>query len=235
MIDYKIQICGDRAVIITFPHSDILFSNGMARWFARELAEREFDWVVDTKVLEDSAVLVYNPTFITYRKLCMKITKLIKKGTPSDTKGEKCLVHSIPVCFTERYAPDLPRLAKVFGISEKDITDKLCGKDFLVCCILKEGRLRLSSAVFDSAPDMEERKVSADSLIFENGEIYIAPVDMGTKGYVIGSAAFDHFSEEKESFCKPGDYIELTSVTENKFKKLWEKKEHITEQRRVQR
>lgn len=237
MADCKIQICGDRSVIVAFSDEGGTLADEKARRFVKKLAEKEFDWLIDSKILEDSAVLIYNPTFITYGKLCKQIAKLTKKGDvflPKLSEAEqKQLVHSIPVCFLGKYAPDLKKLCESCGASESELINRLCKRDYLVRCILGGGKLCLSDAPVEISLECEKKEACAGSLIYENGRLFIAPTDIMTSGAIIGLSAFDYFSDSGEIICRPGEYIELGSVTENKFKKLCEKKENITQRRKV--
>lgn len=240
MVDYKILICGDRSVIVAFPDEDIMVSNERARWLERELNKRQFDWLECTKVLSDSTALIYNPAYMPYGKLCAKISKIIKKGSVPLTLpdgNEKKLVHSLSVCFSEKYAPDLAQLASLLGTDGQALTDALCSRDYLVCYFLNKGRAHLSPTVFKERPELSQhfanRRIKQGQLVFDGGELYIAPFDALANGAIVGTAVVEYTNGEGNIFCRPGEYLSFTSVTENKFKKLCEKKERLVTERKV--
>ena len=230
MIEYKIRICGDKAVIVEFPGVPPKEANEMARWLRSELESSKIADCADLEVTMTTLSVSYDPVLCPLEKITYTVRRIISKNkdrTVFDDQNERKRVHYIPVCYTGQFAPDLSEAADALSLSSEELVEQNTSRDILVYAadpveglFLSEGGQDIPCAKTAYAPEL--------SVIVRGRQTVIAPNDGEYRGFVIGRIAKGSLAG-----IEAGDYLRFVAVTENRFKKISENDKHEIKTRRV--
>lgn len=230
MIEYKIRICGDSAVIVEFPGVSPIEANERARWLCSELEKSKLADCIDLAVTMTTLSVVYDPVICPLEKVTYTVRRTIsknKKRTVFDDKNERKKVHYIPVCYAGQYAPDLSKAAHALSVSGEKLIEEHTAVDYLVYTSDPVEGLFVSDGVRD-IPDSQAVHAVKFSIIVQGRHTFIAPNEGEYRGFVIGRAAVGSFDG-----VSAGDYLHFVPVTENRFKKINQNDEYEIKIRRV--
>ena len=230
MIEYKIRICGDKAVIVEFPGVSPKEANERARWLRAGLESSKIADCADLEVTMTTLSVSYDPVICPLEKITYTVRRIISKNkniTVFDDKNERKRVHYIPVCYMGQFAPDLSAAAGTLSLSSEKLIEQSTSRDILVYAADPVEGLFLSEGGQD-IPCFGTSRAAAMSVIVRDRQTLIAPNDGEYRGFVIGRAAKGSLDG-----IEAGDYLRFVAVTENRFKKISENDKHEIKIRRV--
>lgn len=122
---------GDSGVLIQFGDRIDEDINRKVSSLCRTLEEHRIKGVMDMIPSYTSLLVVYDGSVTSYRKVLKKIQRL-ESGLTEDNGVKKRIVHRIPVCYDEAFAPDLKDVAAYAGLSQEEVIRLHCEREYLI-------------------------------------------------------------------------------------------------------
>lgn len=122
---------GDSGVLIQFGDRIDEDINRKVSSLCRTLEEHRIKGVMDMIPSYTSLLVVYDGSVTSYRKVLKKIQRL-ESGLTEDNGVKKRIVHHIPVCYDEAFAPDLKDVAAYAGLSQEEVIRLHCEREYLI-------------------------------------------------------------------------------------------------------
>ena len=98
--------------------------------FVHLLKEQHIEGVTDLIPAFASLLINYDPRVIGYKDLKARIEELLKIEVSEEASEAR--VFEIPVCYGGEYGPDIANIAENAGLSEHEVIDIHCSKDYLI-------------------------------------------------------------------------------------------------------
>ena len=122
---------GDSGILIQFGDRIDEDINRKVSSLCRTLEEHRIKGVMDMIPSYTSLLVVYDGSVTSYRKVLKKIQRL-ESGLTEDGGVKKRIVHHIPVCYDEAFAPDLKDVAAYAGLSQEEVIRLHCEREYLI-------------------------------------------------------------------------------------------------------
>lgn len=126
----RILPSGDLALVVEFGNEISTACNGRVRQLNQRLRKNEIKGIIETVPTFRSLLVYYNPSIITYKKLCKYIKSVSKEEGDIGVKTNRII--EIPVCYGGQYGIDLIEVAKHVGMSEAEVIQIHSGVDYLI-------------------------------------------------------------------------------------------------------
>ena len=142
---------------------------------------------------------------------------------PGNTAIEERLI-KIPVCYGEKYAPDLHEVSAVKKLSIEEVISIHSSKEYRVYMLGFVPGFAYMGEVDDliAMPRREKPrlKVEAGSVGITGKQTGVYPLDTPGGWQIIGRTPMSLFNKEEEHpvFLRPGDRIKFYSITDDEFK-----------------
>lgn len=220
----KILTAGDSALLIEFEQKIAPEINAQITAFVHLLKEQHIEGVTDLIPAFASLLINYDPRVIGYKDLKARIEELLKIEVSEEASEAR--VFEIPVCYGGEYGPDIANIAENAGLSEQDVIDIHCSKDYLIYMLgFLPGFVYLGG--LDErihTPRLANPRISipAGSVGIAASQTGIYPLNSPGGWQLLGMTPVKTYDPERETpiLVEAGDYIRFVPVTEEEFLKI---------------
>lgn len=220
----KILTAGDSALLIEFEQKIAPEINAQITAFVHLLKEQHIEGVTDLIPAFASLLINYDPRVIGYKDLKARIEELLKIEVSEEASEAR--VFEIPVCYGGEYGPDLANIAENAGLSEQEVIDIHCSKDYLIYMLgFLPGFVYLGG--LDErihTPRLANPRISipAGSVGIAASQTGIYPLNSPGGWQLLGMTPVKTYDPERETpiLVEAGDYIRFVPVTEEEFLKI---------------
>lgn len=220
----KILTAGDSALLIEFEQKIAPEINAQITAFVHLLKEQHIEGVTDLIPAFASLLINYDPRVIGYKDLKARIEELLKIEVSE--KASEARVFEIPVCYGGEYGPDIANIAENAGLSEQEVIDIHCSKDYLIYMLgFLPGFVYLGG--LDErihTPRLANPRISipAGSVGIAASQTGIYPLNSPGGWQLLGMTPVKTYDPERETpiLVEAGDYIRFVPVTEEEFLKI---------------
>ena len=220
----KILTAGDSALLIEFEQKIVPEINAQITAFVHLLKEQHIEGVTDLIPAFASLLINYDPRVIGYKDLKARIEELLKIEVSEEAGDAR--VFEIPVCYGGEYGPDIANIAENAGISEQEVIDIHCSKDYLIYMLgFLPGFVYLGG--LDErihTPRLANPRISipAGSVGIAASQTGIYPLNSPGGWQLLGMTPVKTYDPERETpiLVEAGDYIRFVPVTEEEFLKI---------------
>ena len=220
----KILTAGDSALLIEFEQKIAPEINAQITAFVHLLKEQHIEGVTDLIPAFASLLINYDPRVIGYKDLKTRIEELLKIEVSEEAGDAR--VFEIPVCYGGEYGPDIANIAENAGISEQEVIDIHCSKDYLIYMLgFLPGFVYLGG--LDErihTPRLANPRISipAGSVGIAASQTGIYPLNSPGGWQLLGMTPVKTYDPERETpiLVEAGDYIRFVPVTEEEFLKI---------------
>lgn len=130
MNDFSFLPAGDAAVTVEFSREISEETHSKIRYLSSSDSLNSIKGIVSCVPTFRSVTVYYDPAVIKGRRLCRKIERIMKSYSPFDS--EKKRVFHIPVCYDNKFAPDIEDVCAYTGLSRQQVIDIHSGTDYLI-------------------------------------------------------------------------------------------------------
>lgn len=220
----KILTAGDSALLIEFEQKIAPEINAQITAFVHLLKEQHIEGVTDLIPAFASLLINYDPRVIGYKDLKARIEELLKIEVSEEAGDAR--VFEIPVCYGGEYGPDIANIAENAGLSEQEVIDIHCSKDYLIYMLgFLPGFVYLGG--LDErihTPRLANPRISipAGSVGIAASQTGIYPLNSPGGWQLLGMTPVKTYDPERETpiLVEAGDYIRFVPVTEDEFLKI---------------
>lgn len=220
----KILTAGDSALLIEFEQKIAPEINAQITAFVHLLKEQHIEGVTDLIPAFASLLINYDPRVIGYKDLKARIEELLKIEV--NEEASEARVFEIPVCYGGEYGPDIANIAENAGLSEQEVIDIHCSKDYLIYMLgFLPGFVYLGG--LDErihTPRLANPRISipAGSVGIAASQTGIYPLNSPGGWQLLGMTPVKTYDPERETpiLVEAGDYIRFVPVTEEEFLKI---------------
>lgn len=220
----KILTAGDSALLIEFEQKIAPEINAQITAFVHLLKEQHIEGVTDLIPAFASLLINYDPRVIGYKDLKARIEELLKIEVSEEASEAR--VFEIPVCYGGEYGPDIANIAENAGLSEQEVIDIHCSKDYLIYMLgFLPGFVYLGG--LDErihTPRLANPRISipAGSVGIAASQTGIYPLNSPGGWQLLGMTPVKTYDPERENpiLVEAGDYIRFVPVTEEEFLKI---------------
>ncbi|NBI11204.1 5-oxoprolinase subunit PxpB [Colidextribacter sp. OB.20] len=217
-------LVGDSAVTVEFSREILPETSQKIRALKEQIASARISGVLETVPAYCSLLVHYDPTVIQYGQLVEQLKKLqtgiVGKAFPPS------VVMELPVCYDERFGPDLEYVARYHGITREEVISLHSSQDYLVYML---GFI----AGFPYLGGMDERlatpRLETPRLCIEGGSVGIAgkqtgiyPVSSPGGWRLIGRTPLKLYdpTQEKIALLDAGCYIHFRPVELEEYRAI---------------
>ena len=217
----KILTAGDSALLIEFEQKIAPEINAQITAFVHLLKGQHIEGVTDLIPAFASLLINYDPRVIGYKDLKARIEELLKIEVSEEASEAR--VFEIPVCYGGEYGPDIANIAENAGLSEQEVIDIHCSKDYLIYMLgFLPGFVYLGG--LDErihTPRLANPRISipAGSVGIAASQTGIYPLNSPGGWQLLGMTPVKTYDPERETpiLVEAGDYIRFVPVTEEEF------------------
>lgn len=217
----KILTAGDSALLIEFEQKIAPEINAQITAFVHLLKEQHIEGVTDLIPAFASLLINYDPRVIGYKDLKARIEELLKIEVSEEASEAR--VFEIPVCYGGEYGPDIANIAENAGLSEQEVINIHCSKDYLIYMLgFLPGFVYLGG--LDErihTPRLANPRISipAGSVGIAASQTGIYPLNSPGGWQLLGMTPVKTYDPERETpiLVEAGDYIRFVPVTEEEF------------------
>ncbi|KAA6449595.1 5-oxoprolinase subunit PxpB [Bacillus swezeyi] len=236
--DVKMTPLGDSAVIIQLGTDISEQTQRVASALTKQLENDPFPGFIECVPAFTSVTVFYHP-FEVYQQMknstafdspYEKVKTLIKKSLQELTIEEEAEKRTIeiPVCYGGRFGPDLEEVARINGLTPKEVIDIHTADEYLVYMIgfapgfpYLGGMSEKIAAPRRSSP---RTSIPAGSVGIAGMQTGVYPLSTPGGWQLIGNTPLDLFRphEQPPSLLKAGDVVKFVRVTEEEYERLKE-------------
>ncbi|MFT0803059.1 5-oxoprolinase subunit PxpB [Bacillus swezeyi] len=229
---------GDSAVIIQLGTDINEQTQRVASALTKQLENDPFPGFIECVPAFTSVTVFYHP-FEVYQQMknstafdspYEKVKTLIKKSLKELTIEEEAEKRTIeiPVCYGGRFGPDLEEVARINGLTPKEVIDIHTAGEYLVYMIgfapgfpYLGGMSEKIAAPRRSSP---RTSIPAGSVGIAGMQTGVYPLSTPGGWQLIGNTPLDLFRphEQPPSLLKAGDVVKFVRVTEEEYERLKE-------------
>lgn len=218
----KILTAGDSALLIEFKQRIAPEINAQVTAFMHLLKEQHIEGVMDLIPAFASLMINYDPRIIGYKELKARLDTMLKIEAGGDSSFSP-KVFEIPICYGGKYGPDIAGVAKNAGLSEQEVIEIHCSKDYLIYMLgFLPGFVYLGE--LDEkihTPRLERPRINipAGSVGIAASQTGIYSLDSPGGWQLLGMTPIKTYDPEREApiLVEAGDYIRFVPVTEKEF------------------
>ena len=223
MADMKILPAGDRALVADFGNVISEDVNRKVNALKKVLLAEKVAGVREMIPTYRSLLVEYNPAVISMQALRARIEAADIEGAAAET--EKRRVLEIPCCYGGQYGEDLAGLAKLTGLSEKEIIDIHAGTEYRVYMLgFLPGFVYLGGMDERiAAPRLNSPRVSipAGSVGIGGSQTGVYPMASPGGWRLIGMTPVSFYDPKRENpvLCEAGDYIRFVPISPEEYER----------------
>lgn len=227
----KIEPLGDCAVIIQFGDQLNEKVQNQVKAFSTLLAKTEFEGFIEFIPAYTTVTIFYHPSYFEkgissspFQNIKRKIEELLKIKSKQETENERTI--QIPVCYGEKYGPDLLSVANYHSLTIEDVITLHTKEIYRVAMIgFAPG--------FPYLTGLNERiatpRLKTPRKLVAEGSVGIAGIQTGIYSIsspggwqIIGQTPTKLFNPSKSepSLLRQGDKVQFVSISEFEYQSL---------------
>lgn len=217
----RILPAGDLALVVEFGNEISTACNGRVRQLNQRLRKNEIKGIMETVPTFRSLLVYYNPSIITYKKLCSYIESFSKEDGDMEVTTNRII--EIPVCYGGQYGEDLCDVAKHVGMGEAEVIQLHSGVDYLIYMI---GFLPgfpylggLDKRLVTPRLPNPRTSIPAGSVGIGGEQTGVYPMESPGGWRLIGRTPLKLYDSDREkpTLYEAGDYIHFQPIDEAEF------------------
>jgi KipI family sensor histidine kinase inhibitor len=222
--DYpKFLLAGEDGLIVEFGDRIDPEVNSLVLRLAEILSESEMAEIVELVPTYCSLFISYNPMITTFSDLVKRVEKVLPL-----LKSRKEVMHKlvrIPVVYGGEYGPDLVDVAKMHGLTEREVIEIHTGKDYLVYMLGFTPGFPYMGVVPE---EIATPRLKNPRLKVPKGSVGIAETQTGIYSMespggwrIIGRTPIEVFNPFRKPpfLLSPGDGVRFFPISFNQFEK----------------
>lgn len=220
-MEYKLLPAGEGGLVVEFGNSISEEINGRVSAFCKAYEARPIRGVRELVPTFRSVMVYYDCGQISYRMLTWKIKRLLKHCADAAQKSRRIFV--IPVCYEEKYAPDMASVMAHTGLSREEVIERHSAPDYLIYML---GFLPgfaylggLDPAIVTPRLQSPRTKIEAGSVGIGGEQTGIYPLDSPGGWQLIGKTPLKVYDAERQTpiLYQAGDMIRFRRISEVEF------------------
>ncbi|WP_368658974.1 5-oxoprolinase subunit PxpB [Metabacillus halosaccharovorans] len=224
---------GDHAVAVVFNNKINRQTHSQIRNFSSYLMGNSFDGMVEVVPGYTSVTVYYDPIKVKSVSPYEEVVTILKKqlSRQNELNEYPSNIVTIPVCYGEKYGPDLSYVAAYHNLSEQEVIDIHTHTEYLVYMIgFAPGFPYLggmSQTIATPRKDTPKVNIPAGSIGIGGEQTGIYPIDSPGGWQLIGQTPITLFDQHQAqpSLLKAGDIVRFVQITPEKFED-WEVGDH---------
>ena len=223
MVDYKILLAGDTAIVVEFGDQIDRRLNSRVLSLARTLNESRLDGLVETVPTFRSLMVHYDPIVLPLEILTGCIVDLM--SAPQVTEGIGRLWH-LPACYDPRLAPDLDHVAAQTGLTSQQIIEQHSAVTYHVYMLgFLPGQAYLGDVPATLALPRRETprlQIPAGSLAIASTMTCIFPMETPCGWHLIGRSPVPLWTTQPRpsALLAPGDKVAFTPISMREYERM---------------
>ena len=223
----RILPTGDRALTVEFGNEIDEKINARLMGFIRGLSEQRVKGIEEFVPSFRSVLIHYNPAVLSYDKMSGIVKKAAEAPVSEETHKKRIV--TVPVCYDQRYGPDIEDVAKHAGLSVEEVISIHTAKPYLVYMLGFQPGFPYLGGLDKRicCPRLETPRVrlEAGSVGIGGEQTGLYPMESPGGWRIIGVTPVRCYNPEKE---KPipymaGDHIRFKAISREEFDELREK------------
>lgn len=217
MNEFTLRPHGDRAVDLVFQDKISDGINALVLGFSRVIMTSPPDGVLGCIPAYRTLTVEYDPIRITYGQLCLFIRGLSADAIHADTGR----LVKIPVCYSQRFAPDINELAEHAGMSVREVIDRHTAPDYRVFMIgFRPGFPYLGGLDEKLAcprKAVPRQRIDAGSVGIAGNQTGVYPEASPGGWNIIGRTPLTLFDGRSRALLSAGDTVRFYEISEDEF------------------
>lgn len=226
MASHKIVALGDRAVLAEFAETLDLAVNQRIQVLAKSIEQRRLPWIRDVVPALASLAIHFDRRKLGRRAMpAILVAELIEHCLAAELPDLDALTRTVelPVCYHERFAPDLAEVAERCGLTSGEVVAKHAASSHRVLMVgFVPGHPYIGGS--DSAISVPRRptpraQVPTGSIAIANAQTVVYPYPTPSGWSVIGRTPERIFDIEREpaAMMAPGDRVRFVPIGLSEF------------------
>lgn len=221
---FNITHLGDRAILIQILEEP---SHDLLNWLLKKA--KQLREALDTEVTHTyNEILIRDWDFENQQPLNIRfqdIRDILGRSIQSDIEQDPVTTHHIPVCYEDKYAPDMKTFTKMVRLSKEEVvalhTQRIYTVYFIGFLPGFPYLLGLDKRLSVSRKSTPMRKVPAGGVAIGGNQTGIYPQESPGGWYIIGRTPVElfHTTIIESSLFRAGDKIKFVTVGESDFLK----------------
>ena len=221
MAEARLLNAGDCAVVVEFGNEISDEINRRIRAFSDAVEENPVPGMVEMIPTFRSVLVQYDPSQISYRKICRKLEAIL--GNLKTSGGQTKRIIEIPVCYEDEFALDLADVAEHAKISPEEVIQRHCAPDYLIYML---GFLPgfaylggLDQSIVTPRLSTPRTKIPAGSVGIGGEQTGIYPLESPGGWRLIGKTPVKPYDPNRPVpiLYNAGDYIRFKRITRAEF------------------
>lgn len=221
---FQIEAYGDRGIRVQLGDAISEEINEKIRSLSMLLDQEKIEGVIEWIPTYTAVSIYYDPYYISFLQLKEKLLEL--KGTFSQVTPPSAEVVEIPVCYGEEFGPDLEEVANHNELTEKEVIDLHCGRDYLIYMMgFTPGFPYLGGMSADiAAPRLTEPRaeIPAGSVGIAGSQTGIYSMNTPGGWRIIGKTPVKLYNPDREPhiLLKAGNYIRFIPISLQEYNEI---------------
>ena len=223
----RILPTGDRALAVEFGNEIDEHINARLMGFIRKLSDERIRGIEEFVPSFRSVLIHYNPGVLSYDRIRSIIEKTLSEPISESTHKKRIV--EVPVCYDEKFGPDIAFVAEHAGISIDEVIRIHTSTPYLVYMLGFQPGFPYLGGLDERihTPRLESPRIrlEAGSVGIGGGQTGLYPMESPGGWRIIGVTPVRCYNPEKD---KPipymaGDHIRFKSISKEEFDDLREK------------
>ena len=223
MIDYKILMAGDTAIVVEFGDKIDRRLNSRVLSLSRSLNERRLDGLIETVPTFRSLMVHYEPIVLPLERLIGCIDDLMSSLQVTENVGR---LWQLPACYDTRLGPDLDHVASQTGLTSQQIIEQHSSVTYHVYMLgFLPGQAYLGDVPATLALPRRETprlQIPAGSLAIASAMTCIFPLETPCGWHLIGRSPVPLWTTQSEpgALLAPGDQVSFLPISMREFERM---------------
>jgi KipI family sensor histidine kinase inhibitor len=220
---HRILLCGDTAISIEFGDGIDPAVNSLVRRLHLQLKSGNYPGIIDLNPTYRSLFVQYDPWVCSFERL----VAIIEENLPfvESSRDEASVVKDIPVCYGEKFGPDLEQVAALHALDTEEVIRLHCSPLYRVYMIGFTPGFAYLGGLDERlhTPRKKEprKRVPAGSIGIADRQTGIYPIESPGGWQLIGRTHLKLFDPERETpfFLEAGDLVRFRPIGGEEFEK----------------
>ncbi|MFV8828418.1 5-oxoprolinase subunit PxpB [Alkalihalobacterium sp. APHAB7] len=219
-----IETVGDQIVRVCFGSQISADINERVRNFCILLEHEKLDGIIEWVPSYTSVSIYYNPLKNTYGKVELLVHQVVSHMSKVVLPPRKII--TLPVCYEEEFAPDLSYIANYHSLTEQEVIELHCERQYLVYMIGFTPGFPylggLNPAIATPRLEVPRHRVEKGSVGIAGNQTGVYYLSSPGGWRFIGRTPVDLFNENctPPSLLNSGDYLKFESIPKQKYEQI---------------
>ncbi len=229
MSAYRIIPVGDQALSIEFPNKIDAKVNQRVQLLARKISTAKYSGVRTVIPAYHTLLVNFDAAVTSFQGLFKELHPVVDQSLSQELPARKAW--KLPVCYDEKFGPDLKDLAQFAGMSVSDVIKLHTGQTYLIYFLgFLPGFAYMAGVDKKIAmPRLAKPRITipAGSIGIAGSQTGFYPVSSPGGWRLIGQTPLKlYHKEDPQFFYQPGDYFQFTPISLKSFEEI--KKEDLS-------